>query len=71
MDSVGDRTAEIIAAVTETVPAFTPDDLLALPTAAILLDPVESIAEALARQMAQGRPDRTQPQPGSVPNVAR
>jgi len=59
MDSVGDRTAEIIAAVTETVPAFTPEDLLALPTAAILLDPVESIAEALARQAARGRPDRT------------
>ena len=59
MDSVGERTAEIVAAVTETVPGFTPDDLLALPAAAILLDPVESIAEALARHAAHGRPGHT------------
>lgn len=48
MDSVGDRAAEIVAAVTETVPSFTLDRLRDLPTGEVLLAPVESIAERLA-----------------------
>jgi glucosamine--fructose-6-phosphate aminotransferase (isomerizing) len=47
MDSVGDRVAEIVAAVSETRPAFTAEHLLSLPVAAVLLDSVEALAQAL------------------------
>lgn len=47
MDSVGDRMAEIIAALSETRPGFQPEQLQVLPTASVLLDDVESLAGAL------------------------
>ncbi|OLF13986.1 hypothetical protein BLA60_02060 [Actinophytocola xinjiangensis] len=47
MDSVGDRMAEIIAAVSETRPGFQPEQLQVLPTAAVLLDDLESLTRAL------------------------
>lgn len=47
MDSVGERVAEIVAAVSETRPDFTAEHLLSLPVAAVLLDPVETLTEAL------------------------
>jgi glucosamine--fructose-6-phosphate aminotransferase (isomerizing) len=48
MDSVGDRMAEIIAAVTETVPSFEPARLREFPAEDVLLAPVELLAERLA-----------------------
>jgi glutamine---fructose-6-phosphate transaminase (isomerizing) len=48
MRSVGDRMAEIEAAVTETMPTFTPDRLAALSTEDVLLAPVDWLAEQLA-----------------------
>jgi glucosamine--fructose-6-phosphate aminotransferase (isomerizing) len=48
MDSVGDRMAEIIAAVTETVPSFEPARLREFPAEDVLLAPVEWLAERLA-----------------------
>src|SRR5215467_13863703 len=48
MDSVGDRMAEIIAAVTETVPSFEPAQLREFPAEDVLLAPVELLAEKLA-----------------------
>ena len=48
MDSVGDRMAEIIAAVTETVPSFEPAQLREFPAEDVLLAPVELLAERLA-----------------------
>ena len=48
MDSVGDRMAEIVAAVSETSSGFAPERLLSLPVATVLLDPVEIVAEALS-----------------------
>lgn len=44
MRAAGDRFAEIVAAVSEVRPDFRPDDLSALPTAAVLLDSVEVLA---------------------------
>jgi len=48
MDSAGDRMAEIVAAVTETVPSFEPARLGELPAEDVLLAPVEWLAERLA-----------------------
>jgi glucosamine--fructose-6-phosphate aminotransferase (isomerizing) len=48
MNSVGDRMADIVAAVTETAPDFVPERLAALPAEDVLLAPVESLAERLA-----------------------
>jgi len=48
MDSVGDRMAEIVAAVTETVPSFEPARLREFPVEDVLLAPVEWLAERLA-----------------------
>ena len=48
MDSVGDRMAEIVAAVTETVPSFEPARLREFPAEDVLLAPVELLAERLA-----------------------
>jgi hypothetical protein len=48
MDSVGDRMAEIIAAVTETVPSFEPARLREFRAEDVLLAPVELLAERLA-----------------------
>jgi glutamine---fructose-6-phosphate transaminase (isomerizing) len=48
MDSAGDRMAEIIAAVTETVPSFEPARLSEFPAEDVLLAPVEWLAERLA-----------------------
>jgi glutamine---fructose-6-phosphate transaminase (isomerizing) len=48
MDAVGDRMAEIVAAVTETVPSFEPARLGEFPAEDVLLAPVELLAERLA-----------------------
>jgi len=48
MNSVGDRMADIVAAVTETRPSFVADRLQAVPTEDVLLAPVEALAEQLA-----------------------
>jgi glucosamine--fructose-6-phosphate aminotransferase (isomerizing) len=48
MNSVGDRMADIVAAVTETAPSFVPDRLQALSTEDALLAPVDWVAEQLA-----------------------
>jgi glutamine---fructose-6-phosphate transaminase (isomerizing) len=48
MDAVGDRMAEIVAAVTETVPSFEPARLREFPVEDVLLAPVEWLAERLA-----------------------
>jgi glutamine---fructose-6-phosphate transaminase (isomerizing) len=48
MNSVGDRMADIVAAVTETTPSFVPDRLRALSTEDVLLAPVDLLAEQLA-----------------------
>ena len=45
MATAGDRLAEVEAAVTETVPGFTPDWLLGLATEDVLLAPVDAVAE--------------------------
>lgn len=47
MASVGDRMADIVAAVTETSPSFIPERLSALPTEEVMLSPVEWLAERL------------------------
>ncbi len=54
MDAVGDRTAEIVAAVTETVPSFEPARLGEFPAEDVLLAPVELLAERLAADAAAG-----------------
>ena len=48
MDAVGDRMAEIVAAVTETVPSFEPARLREFPAEDVLLAPVELLAERLS-----------------------
>jgi glucosamine--fructose-6-phosphate aminotransferase (isomerizing) len=48
MDAVGDRMAEIVAAVTETVSCFEPSRLREFPVEDVLLAPVEWLAERLA-----------------------
>jgi glutamine---fructose-6-phosphate transaminase (isomerizing) len=50
MDSVGDRVAEINAAVTETMPSFAPEGLQDLTVEEVLLAPVERLAERLATE---------------------
>ena len=50
MDSVGDRLAEINAAVTETMPSFAPEGLQDLTVEEVLLAPVERLAERLATE---------------------
>ena len=52
MDAVGDRMAEIVAAVTETVPSFEPARLGEFPAEDVLLAPVELLAERLAADAA-------------------
>ncbi|WP_460398507.1 SIS domain-containing protein [Actinophytocola sediminis] len=47
MDSVGERMAEIIAAVSETRPGFVPEQLQVLPAAVVLLADMESLTRAL------------------------
>jgi glucosamine--fructose-6-phosphate aminotransferase (isomerizing) len=47
MESVGDRMAEIVAAVTETSPSFNPQQLSTLPAEDVLLAPVEWLAQRL------------------------
>ncbi|MEN3360894.1 MAG: hypothetical protein V7637_4876, partial [Mycobacteriales bacterium] len=47
MNSVGDRMADIVAAVTETTPSFVPDRFAELSTEEVLLAPVEWVAEQL------------------------
>ncbi|MDQ3276280.1 MAG: SIS domain-containing protein [Actinomycetota bacterium] len=51
MESVGDRTEELVAAITETGPSFSVDDLARVPTASALLDPVETVAEAVVQSV--------------------
>jgi glucosamine--fructose-6-phosphate aminotransferase (isomerizing) len=48
LNSVGDRMADIVAAVTETAPSFVPDRLAELSTEDVLLAPVDWLAEQLA-----------------------
>jgi len=54
MNSVGDRMADIVAAVTETAPSFVPDRLRTLSTEDVLLAPVEWVAEQLAAEDRSG-----------------